>query len=325
MADVQPAGSTSGSLTLEAAASLFERMDSGEPEDTTAAESQETSDDVEQPEQPDDDAVVEDESESSGDDEEEAATEVTEPVTIKVGDEVLPVEEVAKGYLRQQDYTRKTQALAEAKKTHEAEFEAVRAERQQYATQLTQLAEAIKQQTPEEPDWDTVQRETPDEFPAMWAAWQRHTQQTAKLEQARKAALEAVAKDQVKHLEALLETERTKLVDAIPSWKDETVATKERDTLFQYAQETGGYTEAELDGVYDHRVMALLRKAYLYDKGLKAKPAVQAKIAAVKAATPGPASSTRKPPVSERVVAAKRLAKTGSIRDAAALFEQMDA
>jgi hypothetical protein len=323
MADVQPAESTTEGLTLEAAASLFERMDSGEPENADADESQEEVVE-EQPEQLADDDVVEATEVVADEDEEEEAAEVTEPVTIKVGDAELPVDEVAKGYLRQQDYTRKTQALADERKTQQAEFDAVIAERKQYADQLTQLADALKSYTPDEPDWDKVQQDTPDEFPALWAAWQRHTQQLAKVEATRKAAVDAVAKDQIKHLQALLDTERAKLVEALPTWKDETVAKKERDALFQYAQESGGYTEAELDGVYDHRVMVLLRKAYLYDKGQKAKPAVQAKIAAVKAATPGPAASSRKPPVTERTQAKQRLAKTGSIRHAAELFEQMD-
>lgn len=310
--------------TLEYAASLFERMDSSEDDHTDAVESQEGSTDDEQSEQLDDDAVVDEA------DEEEEVAPVAEPIKLKVklpdGEVELPADEVTKGYLRQQDYTRKTQALAQETKAFQAKQAEVTAQAEQYATQLAQLADAIKQQTPTEPDWDKLQQENPDEFAATWAAWQRHTQQLKRLEDARNAAAEVVTKQRMENLKATLDTERELLVEAIPAWKDDAVATKERNEVYEYAQKSGGFSESELNQVYDHRVMVLLRKAYLYDQAQKQKPAVREKIEAVKAATPGSSvtPARRKPVNDKRTAAQQRLAKTGSVRDAAAVFELMD-
>jgi hypothetical protein len=315
--------------SLEHAASVFERLDSGETEDTSAVESQEEVVGEEQPEQLETDDVADDgNTEPVEGDEDDDAAIVAEPRKLKVklpdGEQELPEDEVVKGYLRTADYTRKTQALAEETKAFRAKEAEVSAQAAQYATQLSQLAEALKQQSPQEPDWNKLREENPAEFAETWAAWQHHTQQMTKIEAARKEAIDRVTQDQIKHLNAHLESERAKLVEALPAWKDEAVATREREALYKFAQEKGGYTEAELNQVVDHRVMLLLRKAYLYDKAQSARPAVTAKIDAVKAATPGPASTTRRPPTSERTKAKQRLAQTGSIRDAAALFEQMD-
>jgi len=61
--------------------------------------------------------------------------------TVKVdGKEVeVTLDELQKGYSRTQDYTRKTQQIAEIRKQVEAETEAVRAERAQYAQMLGAL------------------------------------------------------------------------------------------------------------------------------------------------------------------------------------------
>lgn len=307
-------------------ASVFEGLLSAEDGEDTQDE--ETPEDVveEQPEPLADDDESEEvvEGDDLGDDEDE---DIPEPsvrklkVKIDGQESELPEDEVVKGYQRNQDYTRKTQAVAEKDKALETERAAVRGERQQYATQLTQLADALKNMTPAEPDWDTLRQENPDEFAATWASWQQHSQRMAKVEETRRLAVEAVTKDQVAHLKQHLESENIKLLEAIPAWKDVEIAKKEKAALNKYGQSLG-YTDAELDQVYDHRVMNVLRKAMLYDEAQKAKPAVRAKIDAVKAATPGPANNPNRQPATAQTRAKQRFAKTGSVNDAAAVFEQ---
>lgn len=331
MPEVSPPATVSLEASLRAAASLFEREESEplppDPDDPDTHESQQDTA-AAQPEQSDDEAVESEEGSEPAeaqDDEEDhdESEEPRKPRLIKVGEEELPEDEVAKGYLRTADYTRKTQQLAEARKGFEGEQESVRTERQQLAQQITQLAEALKRQTPQEPEWDTLRRENPDEFAATWAAWDQHTKTIARIEAAQKEAVAKVTKDQIDRYNQHVESERAKLVEAIPAWKEEAVATKERKALFDFAK-SAGYTESELDAVADHRVMVLLRKAYLYDQGQQKKPAVQQTIAKVKAATPGPAEVARKKPMPESVKAKLRLARSGSVKDAARLFELMD-
>lgn len=312
-------------LTIDSAASAFDAIFSKEDTDATEATTQTESPDDEQDEQPDEVEVEGAEPEKEGD-EETPEEQVETPKVFKVkvdGEEIeVPEDELIKGYSRTADYTRKTQAVAEKDRSLDTERAARVEERKQAAELYTRLEEAIASVTPEEPDWDTLRTEHPNEFASEWAAWQQFKQRTANVSAERQKALALVQKDQNEASQKYIEAERVALIEAIPEWKDETVAKTERDEIVTFAK-SSGYTDDDLAAVVDHRVVKLLRKAMLYDKSQKARPAVKVKIAAVKAATPGAASvSTRASGKTE--VLRSRLRKSGSVMDAAAVFANMD-
>lgn len=331
---------TSPALTVSEASSAIEGLlsDPSEDQETetptppTDESPEETADD-EQPEQLDDEQESDEETddepsdedgEGAGDEQEETTEQQSQPRIHKVkvdGEEIeVPEDELIKGYSRTADYTRKTQALAEKTKAFEAEANAVREERRQYAQSLKQLEEVIQSAAPAEPDWDTLRNELPpDEFAATWADWQRHEQQRQAVARERQRAEQAAQQDEAKRLQGFVEAERAKLLEELPAWKDETVAKKEKGELVEFAK-SRGFTEDELGQVYDHRVITLLRDAMLHDRIQKAKPAVREKIEKVKAATPGAAGAQRRV-VSEETKARQRLAKTGRIDDAARVIE----
>lgn len=323
---------TRESLTVDAAASRFEAMMTPEESDTVDAapstppdetlESSLESDDAPAPEtseeQPSDDEAH-DESES---DDEQVEEQPQAPQTFRVkvdGQDVeVTLDELSKGYSRTQDYTRKTQALAEQRKAAEAEFAQVKAEREQYSTYLNALAAALAEQTAE-PDWDALRQEDPAQFAATWAEHQRKQQnlQAVRTEQSRVQQLQQA--DQMRAFEAHVAAERAKLIEALPTWKNAETARKEKAELLEYARERG-YTDAEINSVTDHRFLVMFQKALLYDKAQKARPVVQKKVEAVKVAKPGIPQSTQKREVSEHTRKKQRLAKTGRLNDAAAVF-----
>ena len=331
---------TSAPLTVDAAASAMDDLLSAEETQETAkqerqpkpeAKAEEAADDEGQPEQTESEVESEDadpeepalEGEDAPDPEaEEPDEETPDPRVFKVkvdGEELeVPEDELVKGYSRTADYTRKTQAHAEVvKQFNSEEVPALRAERAQLATQLGQLSEALKSITPAEPDWDELRQGDPAEFAAEWASWQQHEKRLSEVEKVHKAALEKVADDQKGHLAQHLESERAQLLEAVPAWKNDVVAKKEKSEIFKFAQKEG-YTEDQLREIYDHRVLKLLRKAWLYDKAQSALPKAKAKIEAVRVATPGPTGSAKKPKVTELAKATQRLAKTGKRADAEA-------
>lgn len=343
MIDGQSNG-TSDSLTVESAATVFEGLLSHEEEkqsdetkkapDTTDATVEETHDEAEEAEpaaesdEPAEEATESEEDEDAGEEETEEAVE-TEPRTYRVKvdgvDVEVPEDELIRGYSRTADYTRKTQQLAEERRAFQSEAEAVRAERQKYAESLTQLTDALTQMQPAEPDWDRLRTENPGQYAATWAAWQQHKQEVAALESERQQVMAALAVDQQREFAEKLESERAKLVEAIPAWKDAATAKTEKAAIAEYARSLG-YGDEDLQSVYDHRLMVMLRKAYLFDRGEKArattKPIVQKRIEAAKVQAPGSAASTRRV-VSETTKAKQRLAKTGRIADAAGVLMTM--
>lgn len=287
-------------------------------------------DESEAPEPEEESASAEEEGEeeeSEGEeeqDEEETPAPRTHRVKVDGAEVEVTEDELLKGYSRTQDYTRKTQALAEQRKAAETELTAVRAERQQYATQLQQLAAVLDASAPEVTDWATLRAEDPAEFAARYAEYHMHQERVRNVmvEQARVA--QQVTEDQARQHVATLETETQKLLEAIPAWKNAETAKKEKGEVAKYAMEKLGYTEEQLKAVTDHRAMVLIHKAMLFDRLQAKKPVLEKAVAGktVPVAKPGSAASTR-PKTSALTKQKQRLAKTGRVEDAASVFESL--
>lgn len=259
--------------------------------------------------------------------EESGATALDPNLLVKVkvnGEErEIPLHEALRGYSRTEDYTRKTQELSAQRKQAEEHIQAVRAQREQYASHLVELEQALKDATPQEPDWVKMQQETPEEFPAEYARWAQYKERMNALSAERQKAVEQVQKDQLEQVKAHLAAENEKLLEAVPEWrKDPAKAKAEKVKLAQYATETLGFTREDLSGLRDHRAMLLLRKAMQYDELQAKKPTITARIQEkVKAATPGSGNANRQPP-SKGKLAMQRLAKSGSQDDLEAVFRE---
>ena len=300
-----------------------EAVDTGAEAQTTEEETLEVeSDDLESVE-PQDEAE-EDSEDVEGEEEE---TEEEEPVeskfVVKVDGKELEVdkEELIRGYQREADYTRKTQKLAEERRLVESEFQQVLAEREQYAQVLGQLKQKVQEFEPAEPDWNALEAQDPVEYARQWTHFQRRQQQMQAIQQeeARVNALRKV--EQQKHLQELLIAERDKLIEKIPDWKNPEKAKAERDGVLEYGKQIG-LSDAELDQVTDSRAVIALYKAWKYDQLMSKKPELQSKIKkAPKLLSPGSSGSVSSKS-SDKARAQTRLAQTGSVKDAAALFDK---
>lgn len=234
-------------------------------------------------------------------------------------------EELKKGYSRQTDYTKKTQALAEERRKFEAEERAaVRQERREYAERLERVHEALEALTPSrEPDWMEMQQQgmTPDEFTKHYASWKanRDRMEKVEMEHARVRALQEQEsqKDRAKRLAA----EQERLVGAIPELQDPEKGKVLRQDLVDYAKSIG-FSDDDLAGVEDHRPLVLLHKARLWDESQKRRPKVEEKVdRAIEAMKP----SGAKPAPRQKVVDGlkNRLSTSGSVEDAAKLLDTM--
>lgn len=261
-----------------------------------------------------------DSGEESESDEPQADAEAPAPelrklkVKIDGVEEELPEDEVVKGYQRNADYTRKTQAAAELRKSLEADAAAVKAERSQYAAHLNDLKSALESMQGKEPDWESLKQGDPATFAATYTSWKIGQDNIAKVasEQANVAARERA--DAARERSTMLERESEKLKEMIPSWKDDAVAKQEKTDLVSYAR-SKGFTDEELANVTDARTLGLLRDAWLGAKKTAAIPAVKAKIEAVKVAAPGAVAPTSRSKEKVAEEAAKRVAKTGKSDD----------
>ena len=263
------------------------------------------------------------ETEESEEPEAEAEPEEA-PKTRKVkvdGEEVEVTEdELERGYSRQQDYTRKTMKLAEERKALEAEAQAVRVERSQYAERLEAMKTFLDQQMGAEPDWEALKASDPAEYAVKFADYQRQMTARNRVEAEQRKVHDQQMQDQQVQLQATIQAERERLFEALPDWKQPEVAKKEQEALITYGTNIG-FTEDELANLYDHRAVLILNKARLYDEAqargktvLKEKPA---KAPVLKPGSPAPPKKG-----SEKVDKLRsKFKKTGRPQDAVALLD----
>ena len=321
--------------SIGAAATAFEALLTGEQPTTEdvneAPESEEIADEPVEDIDDDEELVAEsiDEAEESDDDETEEQIEEApgdiQTFSVRVdGEEVtgLTLDDLIRGYSRTEDYTRKTQALSEERKEAQLETEKAKTERMQYAQVLEQMLQHAQAQAQPPADWDKLRAEDPVAFATQYADYQRSQEQAKQIEAEQIRLGEIERQEHDARLQEVMSSERDSLINALPSWSDETVAATERKEITDWGLHNG-YTHDQLNGIVNHVDVLTLRKAMMFDK-LQAKQADLKPVMKRKTPTlkPGSANSVPKPKTNMQK-AQRRLAKTGSVRDAAAVFEQM--
>ena len=242
--------------------------------------------------------------------------------SVKVdGKEVeVTLEELQKGYSRTQDYTRKTQQIAEVRKHAEAELQAVRAEREQYAQLLSALEAQVQQVAQPNIDWDRLYQEDPIEWVRQREVMRDNQDKAAAIQSEKQRLAQLSQQEQAQFMSQRLEHEKEALLAAIPDWKDAKKAQAEKALLVEFGQKIG-FTPDELKSVVDHRAVLMLRKAALYDQMMSKrgniKPVTNNGPRPAKPGAAGRVSNS-----TESVRAQQRVAKTGRVDDAAnAIFQ----
>lgn len=242
---------------------------SEEPTPDEDAPVEEVKDEEEADEAPDTDEedtdVEEDESEEADDSEDEEP----DVYTLTIGDEEVKVnlDEMKKGYLRQSDYTRKTQALADERKGIAAEKEEAtkaKAQAQEYL-QFAQVMALADLEPFKDVKWDELKRSDEFEYNDKRSEYNdavdRYNKALNAIQTYQKEQAEQQHKDLVAYAAKEMELLQEKDTDFLDKESRESVTSK----LKQYAQ-AQGFSEQELAGVYDHRTILLLKKAMLYDE-----------------------------------------------------------
>jgi len=95
-------------------------------------------------------------------------------ITTKAGSEDVKFSELQNGYLREKDYTQKTQALANDRREFEAGKDQANAANEQLNQQLLDALATFAIDQDQEPDWANVD---PAQYPKMRAEWENKGKQ----------------------------------------------------------------------------------------------------------------------------------------------------
>lgn len=275
---------------------------------------------------PDEDTVEEQEDEGTDDEDtgeaetetaDEAETEEAEAeksektperVTLADGTEVT-FDELTKGYMRQSDYTRKTQESANERKRIASE-----AERLERITQT--FVDHLAAMVPPEPDPALALRD-PGKFTAQKAQYDAALAQVQRLMQIAnepKQVRDGMSKEE--HAKRV-QSERAALAQALPRAATQDGLKAVYADLQSVATQVG-FTPDEVGQVIDHRFFVLADWAKKGMEAEKARKAAKAKAEKAPPAAPRKPGQTAKQAGRNRE-AMKRLSRTGSIQDALAI------
>jgi hypothetical protein len=313
--------------SLEDAAQAFEGLldrEDGTPEPTEQADEAPDTEGVaaeaEAEETPADAGADEAEAAETEDDTE--APDAKEPAMVTVvidgKTETVPLDEALKGYQRHRDYSRKTADLANERRQVVEQAQAVHDERQTYATMLVALRDQLQSQQEAEPDWNKVYEADPVGYARRRDEYRDKQDKiaAANFELQRVAGLQQ--QEQAETLKKVVAQGRQKMMDLNPTWKDQKVWEADRQKIVEYAQ-TVGYSPEEIGQAYDPRAIVTMHKARLYDELMARKPKPNV-VQGPRVASPGAAPQRGNARLN---AAQQRLAKSGSVADAAKVFEQL--
>lgn len=319
MASREPLGMNEAAGLLEefAAQELGEEIEAGAETEDDRTETDDSGEETEELSESEESEADDETEETEETEEEETTEEPVYTVTIDGQPQQVTLQEALQGYQRQADYTRKTQSLADERRALDGDKAELRRTRDQYRERLELLEKAIEPQ--DEPDWDKVRAEKPDEYPRLYADWARRKAEHDKVARERERIVEEQRKDAREDYERYIKAETEKFLAAVPEWSDPATAEREKGEMAAYAQ-ASGYSPEEIQSAADSRTLVLLRKAMLYDR-LKAEK-VTAKPKKDTVLKPGPKKDA-KPKKSKAEQAHARLRKTGRKEDATAVFYEM--
>ncbi len=212
--------------------------------------------------------------------------EEQEYVTVKINGEEQDVtlDELAAGYSRQSDYTRKTTELANQKKQFEQQQSELLKERENLRLGLEQLNQQLSsdiQNEPTEEQWTRLYEDDPLEYVKQKDAWRDKREHLARVQQANQELQYKQQLESQQQMQKALAQSQQYLNEAIPEWKDPKFAESDKRAIVQYATglpEKERFTEAELSQATDHRAILMLRKAMMFDELQTKKPLVKKKL-----------------------------------------------
>jgi hypothetical protein len=273
----------------------------GDDSETTEAEGQEV-------ESPEGETEGHDEAEPEG----EAAEkpEPTDDVIVKLPTgETVELAELKNGYMRDRDYRIKTTQVAETRRNLEAQ-----------ATRITQtvdvLADFLAKQLPPEPDPALLYTDPQAHYRqrAIYDAAVGQIDAVIRLGQSPRDAVSELTQQQRAEV---LATENAKLAERFPMTTKEAGRKEFFDRAMKAAQHFG-LSPSDVQNETDHRRFALAYYASIGLEAVDAKQKAQQKVKNVPPVTPPKrqAQSSAVSAVKDNREAMKRLAKTGSIKDA---------
>lgn len=263
----------------------------------------------------------------------------------ETGEEVeVTLTELLRGFKREANFTRKTQALAEdrrkveqrqkeldeAKALADAERERASEERKRYAETLTALDKVLNAADEEwaKIDWASLKQSDPVEYAVKKADYLDHVEKKRSVDVERKRIAEEQAEERRRQAIEAKSRFAKDIADTFPEWRDDKVKAQDWAAMYKAAQKLG-FTDQEIAATTDARIFRMLYLASRHDRAEQARtsaatPAKPNGQAATPARVVNPAGArpaVRTARATEVSSAKAAVRRTGSISDAVRLMQ----
>jgi hypothetical protein len=218
---------------------------------------------------------------------EEAAPEESEDYAeLEINGELYQVpKELKDGYLRQQDYTRKTQEVAAERSALDQQRQEIESHRQAFAQQVQAQQQTLQMHAHimaldaqiaqyQQVDWQQLADNDPVQFMKLDRGLRDLRDQKNEAVQQTLLAQQQLDYQRQQEFAQLVERGRQELPKKIPDWSPD-----KANALSEYGINTFGFTRDEMKQVVDPRHVEVLHKAWLYDQLQAAKPETLKKVA----------------------------------------------
>lgn len=266
-----------------------------------------------------DDSVVDELDDEELDDEQLEGEAKAFTVTIDGKPEQVPLDELIAGYHRYSTYTKKSQELAQERQGFSEEQQALRQMHQQYYGVLNQLEQQMQAANkPPNMDWDALERENPVQWLKLKELERQRAGEIQAVQAERMRMQQLFAGENSKKLQERLAVEQGLVLEKIPEWADGNLQADEQRKMVERGKAVG-YSDDELNTLYDHRALIVLRDAMRYNELVNGHRITEAKskIGSVKGGNKTIVSHTRS---RKQQAQRARLKATGKVDDAAAVF-----
>ena len=256
---------------------------------------------------------------SESEDIQENSEEPIYTVTIDGTNYEVTQDELIQGYQRNADYTRKTQELA-AEKAQSSDF-VERSKKDVEAKlakldQLNQAAQAQLQQEYAQVDFEKLYEEDPVEAARLEHKMRKKNEQLQQVQ-------EQTQRLQMEEFNKYLEEQQKQMTVKIPEMTHPEKGPQFRKQMRDYLSSVG-FNNQEIDSVYDHRYVMLVKDAMSYRNLQKAKPQIKKKaVNAPKVVKSGVSKSKGQQAAEAKRQQLSRLKKTGKVADAAKIFRSL--
>ncbi|MCM2433212.1 hypothetical protein [Agrobacterium rosae] len=191
----------------------------------------------------------------------------------------VSLSEIRSSYMRQSDYTKKTQEIAEQRKYYQENQRDINTLR----SEAMQGIEALKHQISiefrqmEYPDFDYLAENDPGEYVRMKAQWEKREHAVRQIYEAENALKQKAAAYEAEQHQAAIQETSNRFFEKYPDLKDRTKADEVFSDITGLLVDTG-FSEQEIKSIADFRIIDLLYRVVQAEKAQKAIPQVVEKI-----------------------------------------------